>query len=1100
MRFRGYIRIFAAALCLSACGAKETPDLESLWENPPYESRPWVYWYWCRGAVSREGITADLEAMKEAGIAGAYLFTIDGVPAEPLIEPSYSQLTPEWWEIVGFAVSEADRLGIDIGLNACDGWALAGGPWITPELSMQKVVWAGTTAAGGTKLDIELPLPAHNEGYYRDIAVFAYPCEEITAEPEPVVSSDGGDGSPQFLADCTGGVFRSQAPCRIEYAFGEPFTCRSVEVMPHKGNYQAQRLILEASDDGTSFRRVVRLDPPRHGWQWDKTPVTYAVPAVTAKYFRFVYDPEGSEPGSEDLDKAKNPPSLEIEGIRLSSSGRIHQYEGKNGQTWRLAPRTTALQLPDSLCVDPSQLLDITLFASGGRLEWDAPEGNWNILRMGHTSTGIRNVPAGGASGLECDKFNPGAVKLQFDSWMGRVMDGSGEGSRAIKICHTDSWECASQNWSPVMRDEFRRRRGYDIVPWLPVFAGIPVGSAERSEEVLHDLRKTIAELVADNFIGTLRKEAAARGCLFSAECSAPTMAGDGLMTFRNADIPMGEFWFRTPMQDKPNDILDAVSGAHIYGKNIVQAEAFTQRRIMWDEHPGMLKAMQDREYALGVNKMVYHVYTHNPWPDRSPGLTLSDGIGLFFQRDQTWWNQGREWVDYAARCQALLQFGKPVVDLAVFAGEELPCRAVLPERLVPFLPGLFGADVAERERIRMENKGIPLAEEPWGKIHTANITAAHDWVNALRGYHYDSFNADVLFDGAEVRNGRLVLPGGMSYAVLVVPGANPMMPDARLSPEAAAKIKRFASRGLPVLSADEAVATCLLPYGDSTFDRLGIPRDLEVYEHSGDYAGGIAFAHRASDGTDIYFIANQEGRTRELSFSMRTAGRIPELWYPAPGRIMRCNEWNISEGRTHMPLNLEPYESVFVVFRKPAGDSAGIGNTVSAPETVMAVGGPWKVSFDPDWGGHPEPVVFEKLTDWASHADDRIRYYSGTAVYSQTFAYDAGTDGTRCYIDLGDVYNIASVRINGVDCGTVWTPPFRVDITDAVAEGENLLEIAVTNTWRNRMLGDRSGAALKGKRIWTNALDLPAGEPLLGSGLTGSVVISMEMPFDTSQ
>ncbi len=323
-------------------------------------------------------------------------------------------------------------------------------------------------------------------------------------------------------------------------------------------------------------------------------------------------------------------------------------------------------------------------------------------------------------------------------------------------------------------------------MPYLLAMTGVPVQDAATSEKFLHDVRQTIAELMNDVFYNTLNKLAHEKGCSFSAESVAPTMVSDGLLHYKNVDIPMGEFWLNSPTHDKPNDMLDAISGAHIYGKNIIQAEAFTSVRMNWGEHPGNLKALGDRNFALGINKMVLHVFTHNPWMNKKPGMTL-DGVGLYFQRDQTWFKQSKAWIDYLTRCQALLQMGKPVVDIAVFTGEEVPRRSVLPDRLVSTLPGIFGKEKVEEEKKRLENKGQPLRQIPDGVNHSANMADPEDWIDPLNGYAYDSFNPDALMM-ATVKNGRIVLPGGASYAILVIPGKHPMQPNSGLMSVAVAK------------------------------------------------------------------------------------------------------------------------------------------------------------------------------------------------------------------------------------------------------------------------------------------------------------------------
>lgn len=292
---------------------------------------------------------------------------------------------------------------------------------------------------------------------------------------------------------------------------------------------------------------------------------------------------------------------------------------------------------------------------------------------------------------------------------------------------------------------------------------------------MLRDIRLTIAELINDIFfdeVSTLGKQ---YGCKLSAECVAPTMVSDGLLHYQHADYPMGEFWLNSPTHDKLNDMLDAVSGAHIYGKNIIQAEGFTEVRGTWDEDFALLKPLLDRNYCTGINALVFHVNTHNPWTDRRPGMTL-DGIGTFFQRDNTWWKEMPAFTGYISRCQALLQYGKPVVDIAVYTGDETPRRAILPERLITSLPGLYSDQVKEREAKRLANAGQPLEVSPVGVTHTANMTKAEHWVNPLRGYRYDSFNHDVL-GKSQVKGGRLVTPDGMEYSALVIPQARKMNP-----------------------------------------------------------------------------------------------------------------------------------------------------------------------------------------------------------------------------------------------------------------------------------------------------------------------------------
>lgn len=880
------------------------------------------------------------------------------------------------------------------------------------------------------------------------------------------------------------GVIRSSYPCYIQYEYEQPFTCCNIEIILSGNNYQAHRLKVMASDDGVNYRLVKQLVPARQGWQNTDENSTHAIPVTTARYFRFYWTPEGSEPGSEDMDAAKWKPNLKIKELRLHREARLDQWEGKAGLVWRVASSTKKEEIGEQDCYALSQIINLTdPFKNSSNdnfkertLTTTLPKGKWKLLRMGHTATGHTNATAGGGKGLECDKFNPKAVRKQFDNWFAQafVKTNPDVARRVLKYMHVDSWECGSQNWSDTFAAEFRKRRGYDLMPYLPLLAGIPMESAERSEKILRDVRTTIGELVVDVFYQVLADCAKEYDCQFSAECVAPTMVSDGLLHYQKVDLPMGEFWLNSPTHDKPNDMLDAISGAHIYGKNIIQAEGFTEVRGTWNEHPGMLKVLLDRNYALGINRLFFHVYVHNPWLDRKPGMTL-DGIGLFFQRDQTWWNKGaKAFCEYITRCQSLLQYGHPVADIAVFTGEEMPRRSILPERLVPSLPGIFGAERVESERIRLANEGQPLRVRPVGVTHSANMADPEKWVNPLRGYAYDSFNKDALLRLAKAENGRMTLPGGASYKVLVLPLPRPMNPDpAELSPEVKQKINELKEAGILIPS---------LPYNEDDFSSYGLERDLIVPKD-------IAWTHRQGEQGDIYFIANQLEETRTFTASMRIHGRKPECWNPVTGEINADIPYEQKSHRTEVTLTLAPNESVFIVYpaeeddketsekeRKEKKDSVKESSETGLEATEYTV----------TFTANGKTIQRQELFDWSKEEDEQIRYYSGTAVYKTTFRWKSKVkEGQQVYLNLGKVCDLATVRVNGIDCGTIWTAPYRADITAALKKGVNELEIEVTNTWANALKGaDEGKAPFDG--IWTNAKYRRAENALLPAGLLG--------------
>lgn len=1089
------VLIVLLSITFVGCGTRQNmPTEEQSVRYTADDARPWTFWYWMYGAVTPEGITADLEAMKQVGLGGAYLMPIKGVGQGPEYEGQAQQLTPEFWEMVDHSMKEAKRLGLRLGMHICDGFALAGGPWITPQESMQKIVWSDTIIRGGNIERLPLPQLEGYEGYSEDIATYAIPLGKQPADVvmRPVISlatlpgTEVKDKKKAVNMD-EKGVIRSSYPCRIDYTYEQPVTVSNVEIVLSGNNYQAHRLKVLVSDDGRNYRFLKQLKPARHGWQNTDCHSTHGLPPTTAKYFRFEWTPEGSEPGCEDLDAAKWKPNLKIKEIRLHTAPRIHQWEGKAGFVWRVADASTSQEIPDEACVQLNEVRRLTL--TDGALTAKLPEGEWRILRMGHTSTGHVNATAGGGKGLECDKFSVAAVRKQFDNWFAQVFEKTTPevAREVLKYMHVDSWECGSQNWSATFAAEFKSRRGYDLMPYLPLLAGIPMESAEKSEQVLRDVRITIGELVTDVFYTVLAQCAGEYDCRFSAECVSPTMVADGLRHYDKVDLPMGEFWLNSPTHDKLNDVLDAVSGAHIYGKNVIQAEGFTEIRGTWDEDPAMLKPLLDRNYALGINKLFFHVFTHNPWLDRAPGMTL-DGIGLFYQRDQTWFRESSAFVDYATRCQTLLQKGTPVVDIAVFTGEEMPRRAILPDRLVSMLPGIYGAERVESERVRLANEGQPLRVVPVGVTHSANMADPDKWINPLRGYQYDSFNKDALLRLAKVEDGHIVLPGGGRYKVLVLPTARPMDPTAvPLSKEVEQKIAEWKEQGVIIPE---------LPYKAESFAAMGLERDIEL-------PAEVAYAHRTADDMEIYFIANQKNEARNFTASFRQKGLAPKLYDAVTGRTYIPEQWAEREGRTEVSLSLPAYGSRFVIFFKSkdtlelfAGDSLLHEENVAAENMAKRlVRHEWKEESrtpleNSEWTVHFEKtdvkLVRDELFDWSKESDAKVKFYSGRACYTSSFVVQDEFDGS-VLLSLGRVANVATVRVNGKACGIAWTPPYQVDITSALVAGANRLEIEVVNTWANALRGmDQGSAPFDG--IWANAKYRLPGDDLLPAGLLGPV------------
>ena len=361
-----------------------------------------------------------------------------------------------------------------------------------------------------------------------------------------------------------------------------------------------------------------------------------------------------------------------------------------------------------------------------------------------------------------------------------------------------------------------------------------------------------------------------------------------------------------------------------------------------------------------------------------------------------------------------------------------------------------------------MANEGQPTRVRPVGVTHSANMADPEDWVNPMRGYAYDSFNKDALLRLAKAEKGRMVLPGGASYKVLVLPTARPMNPDnLPLSPEAQAKVEELRVAGVIIPK---------LPYREDDFSSFGVERDVLL-------PADVAYTHRSGEEYEIYFVANQVDSLRTFNASFRIAGRTPELWNAVTGTITRPAQWKEANGRTEVALSLPANGSVFVVFPKEYSE---VSPERTEREPVSILIKEWTVTFPSVRKTVTRPALF----DWSKEEDEKIRYYAGHATYRGLFRWKNEQDG-RIILRLGKVANVATVRVNSIACGTAWTAPYEVDITDALRNGTNVLEVEVVNTWANALRGaDLDKAPFEG--IWTNAKFRLPGDDLLPAGWMG--------------
>ncbi|NLI00379.1 MAG: hypothetical protein GX446_12915 [Chthonomonadales bacterium] len=1043
MRLAFLAALTAAMMVMFGASGAQSPAQDPLargFANPPASAKPWVYWFWLNGNITREGITLDLEAMKRVGIGGVLIMEVDqGAPLGPV--PFASE---KWRELFRHVVSEAARLGLEVNMNNDAGWCGSGGPWVKPEHAMQRVVWATAEVEGPRQFSEKLPQPPAVWDHYRDIAVFAFPA-----------------------------------------------------------------------------------------------PGPFRIPDIA---------PRSAHVRGDIMPDAKSP------------------------------------EAPADSVVPRGKIVDLTgSMQPDGTLTWTVPEGRWTILRMGHTPTGAMNAPSPESGrGPEVDKLSKEALDAYWDGFVGKLVADNGPlVGKTFVATHIDSWETGSQNWTPRFREEFMRLRGYDPLPYLPVYAGYVVDGSDVADRFLYDVRQTVSDLLLSNYAGHMRELAHRNGMRLTIEAYGDTTV-DNLAYAGRCDEPMGEFWSWSPF-GAGNTLIEMAGAAHVYGKRIVGAEAFTAHDgERWLAHPGYIKAMGDWAFALGINRFVFHRYALQPWRDRRPGMSMGPW-GLHYERTQTWWEQSGPWHRYLARCQYLLQQGLPVADVLCLA--------------------------------------------PEGAARTYNPPPDLN----RKGYKADGCPAEALLTRVDVRNGRLVLPDGMSYRALVLPGNEAM------TPTVLRKVKQLADAGAIVIGAKPKRSPSLAGYPGCDAE---VARIADALWSSGKVLSGKAtdailrergilpdfvsdrplnWTHRRIGNAEVYFVANGMSHRVNADCRFRVTGRVPELWDAVSGATQNAVAFVEAGGMTRLMLPLEGGESVFVVFRKsskgfdpvvrlsqgskvlwpvpkaavqlkilkalwgPAGDdrrtkdvtdqvqrmvdrvgpsftvaelasegdpalmvvktlrveyeSGGQKFSASAtdPEVInfalpsdatipvrivrsvdgrwQAVGSrqgtytatlrsgkslrfrvgaiprpepitaSWEVAFPKGWGA-PDRIMLDCLVSLHEHPDEGVRHFSGTATYTTRFPWTAAPAGTRVYLDLGDVQVMAHVKLNGKDLGLLWRAPYRVDVTRAVKAGKNTLEIAVTNLWINRMIGDEylpedSKRHANGTLVeWPDWLDKPGPSP----------------------
>lgn len=1029
----------ALAGLLAASGVHGAPSrLEKSFVTPPPAAKPHVYWYWMNGNISREGLTADLEAMKRAGIGGAGIFNIGGHGGRGPI----NVLSPEWRELMRHAIREAGRLGIEINLNnSMSGWSSSGGPWITPDLAMQKITWSETPVSGGIKFDAVLSQPPALQNYYRDVAVIVFPTPGAERAPDPIptfTSSDpkfdptplksgkspvpvGGnwDGPSATPAqEVTLEPSAAGQDCFVQMEYAQPFAPNSMRLAFAGGGVKGT---LQASEDGRQWKPVTTFVPRGNA------PVDLALAAAPARYWRVVLVTTST---------------IRLTELQLSARYRIAEWTGKAmfdpyglDKPSFTSPSTA---IPEACVIHHDQIIDLTgKMDASGRLVWDVPPGQWTILRFGRALTGSQNAPSDepGGLGLECDKLNAAALDVHFKNSLQPWFDDK-ELNPLIQYVHVDSYERGAANWTARMPEEFRLRRQYDLRFYLPVLTGRVVDGVGESERFLWDFRNVVTGLMHDNYFGRMQELCRKAGKQFTLEPYHQTQF-DNVTAGGYADVPMCECWMGGAPAGPYWTKLGA-SPAHVYGKPIVGAEAFTAPGPYggdWSTDFWSMKDFADAMFAGGVNRMMFHVYVHQPYSNIFPGWTLAI-FGTHFERSNTWWEQMPEFTRYISRCQHLLQQGKFVGDVLYSCGENSPNESLDPSG--------------------------PMAPP--------------------RGYDYDICDPKVIFERLSVKDGQLVLPDGVRYRLLVLPD------DSAMTPAMAKRIGELVKAGATVIASKPTHSPSLSnqPNADQQVRELaetiwsdcdGKKATEHAYGRGRIYWGKpltqvlaalnlppdfdspngapVRYIHRKTDAGDLYFVANGSTQSITGDAAFRSGDGAPQLWDPVTGKIRPLPRFHRQDERTIVPLRFEPKQSYFVLFSKsaPVPVAAAAGNF---PEMhpVAELTGSWEVAFDPKWGG-PQQIVFDKLEDWTQRPESGIKYYSGKATYRKSFDLPANTVGRPLYLDLGKIKNVAEVRLNGRPLGIVWCAPWQVEITPAVKPAGNRLEIDVVNLWPNRMIGD---------------------------------------------
>ncbi len=1015
-----------------------------------------TWWFHGKTASSKEGITKDLEAFHNAGIGGVVFYDQTHGNIDTTSEAAMSK---EWWDNIYHAAREADRLGIGLEFHVSNGF-VAGGPWIEPKDAMKRVETIETIIKGGKDIEIALESPKNRYNYFKDIRILAIPTEDSDNSAMLNCNNKEYKAESFFINNSLVRISptSTQTPLYINVDFLTPKTLRSITYQigaagkattsatnipaPPQEHFTGTgyRILppvgeLQWSEDGEVYYKLCDIKPLYRAHESYKTK-TLSFNEKKARFFRIKLEGwDGSENGTQ----------LSFGGVKFSSDAMINEYEYKAAYISEYIDNS--LQSPaytkDEVVLS-NKIIDLSdKVSSNGILKWKAPEGKWKILRICMIPTGgILKHGRPNLLGLECDKMSASASKLQFDSYFGKILDSlTAHKIYNLKGIVMDSHEAGSQNWTDDFIEAFHSLRGYDPAKYLPVMSGYAVNSIKESEGFLYDVRLTISELIAKRYYGTIDKLSKDRNIVFTAQATgnAQCIVAIPLIAKKEVQKPQGEFWVIHP--EGSYDIKETSSAAHLYGKNIASAEAFTDGTFRTMPHE--LKNIADGAYSFGINEFVLCASAHQP-DDRKPGNS-GGRVYSTYTRNNTWFNISRDFWNYQSRCAYIMRQGLPVTDLCIYLGNNAPLR-LLTNRL-PLIPN---------------------------------------------GYDYDVFSEDALINRMSFKDGRITLPSGQTFSMMVLPRSGEMTLNALRKIASLVKEGAIVYGNRPTGSPDkldigqeseyDEIVTSLWDkpnYGKGkVYSSMTLAEALSKASIQPDIDGPkLYFNHRKAKDCDIYFLNNHSDSKIDSIFKFKTQYKHAQLWNAVTG-----NRYMIDSKSGETKLALEPRESFFIVF-------SNIKETlpkIHKQSKTYKIDGNWNVYFDEKMNGIGN-MTMNKLVKWNDSDNPNIKYYSGTAIYKNKFNFNANTTSAMLKLPKGDFW--AEIYLNSHKVGTIWCSPWNIDISKYIKKGENNIEIHITNAWTNRMIGDLSLPTKD--RITTNPEEyVNNNSKLQDSGIDGEIEI----------